>query len=127
MPREPLPAGRPALLIPGIAGALIAAAVGGAVWFALIAVTGFELGLIAWAVGATTGWAARTLAHGVSARLGWLAAICALAALVLASILNAWRLSGAAPLGTLLAQAFGGATALWLLLAAASAGRMASR
>lgn len=127
MPREPLPAGRPALLIPGIAGALIAAAVGGSVWFALIAVTGFELGLIAWAVGATTGWAARTLAHGVSARLGWLAAICALAALVLASILNAWRLSGAAPLGTLLAQAFGGATALWLLLAAASAGRMASR
>ena len=118
---------RPPQLVSGVAGAIIAAAIGGAVWFTLLALTGFELGLIAWAAGALTGWAARTLAHGVSARLGWLAAASALIALALASGLAAWRVNGVASSGTLLAQAFGGATAVWLLLAAASAGRLASR
>lgn len=124
---DPRPVKRPPQLVPGLAGAIIAAAIGGAVWFTLLALTGFELGLVAWAAGLLTGWAARALAHGGSTRLGWLAAACALGALVAGSWLASWRVSGAAPPGTVLAQAFGGATAVWLLLAAASAGRLASR
>jgi hypothetical protein len=127
LPRDPLPVKHPPQLVPGVAGAIIAAAIGGAVWFSLLALTGFELGLIAWAAGAQTGWAARALARGGSARLGWLAAACAVTALGIASGLAVWRVSGAAPPGILLAQAFGGATTVWLLLAAASAGRLASR
>jgi hypothetical protein len=124
---DPRPAKRPPQLVPGLAGAIIAAAIGSAAWFTLLALTGFELGLVTWAAGALTGWAARALARGGSTRLGWLAAACALGALTSATWLATWRVSGAAPTGSGLAQAFGGATAIWLLLAAASAGRLASR
>ena len=124
---DPRPAKRPPQLVLGLAGAIIAASIGGAVWFTLLALTGFELGLVAWAAGVLTGWAARALAHGGSTRLDWLAATCALGALTAATWLAFWRVNGAAPTGTVLVQAFGGATAVWLLLAAASAGRLASR
>jgi hypothetical protein len=124
---DPRQTKRPPQLVPGLAGAFLAAAIGGAVWFTLLALTGFELGLVTWAAGALTGWAARALARGGSTRLGWLAASCALGALTAATWLATWRVSGAAPTVTGLAQAFGGATAIWLLLATASAGRLASR
>lgn len=124
---DPRPAKRPPKLGLGLAGAILAAAIGGAVWFTLLALTGFELGLVAWAAGALTGWIARALGQGGSTRLGWLAATCALGALTAATWLATWRVSGAAPTGFLMAQAFGGATTVWLLLAGASAGRLASR
>ena len=121
------PVMRPPQLVPGLAGAIIAAAIGGAIWFTLLALTGFELGVVAWAVGVLTGLAARALAHGGSTRLGCLAAACVLGALAAGSWLASWRVSGAAPPSVVAAQAFGGATTVWLLLAAASAGRLASR
>lgn len=114
-------------LVPGIAGAILAAGIGGAGWFALLAFTGFELGFAAWGVGLLTGFVTRQLGRAGTLALGIVASVCALLAVAAGRFMAALQVSGALPLWTVAAQSFGWLTGLWLLLASASAFRLASR
>jgi len=46
-----------------VLGALLAAVVGGAAWAAIVALTDYELGIVAWAVGGLAGFAVAKLAN----------------------------------------------------------------
>ncbi|WP_314588069.1 hypothetical protein [Paenibacillus terrigena] len=46
-----------------IIGALIAAIIGGAAWAVIVALTDYELGIVAWAVGGLAGFVVATLAN----------------------------------------------------------------
>lgn len=46
-----------------IIGALIAAIIGGAAWAVIVALTDYELGIVAWAVGGLAGYVVATLAN----------------------------------------------------------------
>ena len=85
-------------------------------WYALVTVTGYQIGFAAWGVGLLVGGCARRLGRGGSARLGWVAAFCALAAIAIGQ----W-VAGASPGSG--AQVV---TVLWLLLAAATAWKLGS-
>jgi hypothetical protein len=93
----------------------------------LLAFTGFELGLAAWGVGVLTGFATRLLGRVGTVGLGMVAAVCALIAVAAGRGLAALQVSGALPLWTIATQTFDWWTGFWLVLASASAFRLASR
>lgn len=76
--REDIPQ---ASLLLGTLGAVIAGAIGMGAWYALIKVTGYELGIAAWAIGAFIGFVTLRLAKGGSNSLGLIAGGCALVAI----------------------------------------------
>jgi len=66
----------------GTIGAVVAALVGMMVWYLIIKVINFEIGIIAWGLGGVVGIACRTLGGGYSQTLGFIAGACALVAIV---------------------------------------------
>jgi hypothetical protein len=66
----------------GLAGAVVAGAIGMTVWYYLILITNYELGIVAWGIGALTGYAAVLLARTGTQKLGICAAIIAASAIV---------------------------------------------
>jgi hypothetical protein len=113
----------------GLSGAVLAAAVAGAAWFFLIRATGWQIGFAAWGAGLFVGLGARCLGGAGGRALGAAAAVCAVAAVLggQAAATGSDGFEFAADLEELFrGGAFGWATPVWLLLAGASAFKLAA-
>jgi len=99
----------------GLVGAILAGVVGMLAWFFLIQSTGHQIAFAAWGVGLLVGLGARALCREGGRRLGYAAGACALVAVVGGQLLAA-----GSPAGGL-----GWLTLLWLVMAVASAFKLA--
>lgn len=109
----------------GAMGAITAGLVAMLAWFALIKLTGHQIGFAAWGVGLLVGMGARGFSHAGSRALGWLAGGCAGLALVGGQMLATQAHSGSVA-NVFADQRVGWLTLLWLFLAVASAFKLAS-
>jgi hypothetical protein len=75
--------------VAAIAGGVVAAIAGAAIWAAVTVATSMELGLMAIAVGFLVGYAVRTLGKGTQLSFGIIGAICALLGCVIGNFLSA--------------------------------------
>jgi hypothetical protein len=66
----------------GTIGAAVAGVVGMLGWFAVVKITGYEIGYAAWGIGLLVGYGTKLLAKGGNVVLGVAAAICAFLAIV---------------------------------------------
>ena len=112
--------------VPGMLGAIVTAAVGALAWFFLVKVTGFQIGFAAWGIGLLVGTGARGAGREGSRPLAVGSGLCAFLALAGGQCLAIAARDGS------LARAFsevrpGWATLLWLVIAVASAARLADR
>jgi hypothetical protein len=71
----------------GYIGAVVGGLIGMAIWYGIIVITNYELGLIAWGVGGLTGFLAVVFAGGTEKSIGVAAALCAIVAILGGEIL----------------------------------------
>ena len=109
----------------GLLGAGAAGVVAMLAWFVLIKLTGYQIGFAAWGVGLLVGMGARGFAPVGSRALGWAAGGCAGLALVGGQILATQVRSGSVT-NIFADERMGWLTLLWLVLAVASAFKLAS-
>jgi hypothetical protein len=64
-------------LVFGVIAACIVGLIGMVAWFFLVKLTGYEIGIVAWALGALIGWVAVTVTREASPGLGIACGICA--------------------------------------------------
>jgi len=100
----------------GLTGAAVAGLVGMLAWFFLIQSTGHQIAFAAWGVGLLVGLGARAMCREGGRKLGYAAGACAFVAVV-----GGQLLAVRSPAGGL-----GWLTLLWLLMAVASAFKLAT-
>jgi hypothetical protein len=69
-------------LVRGVSGAVVGGLLGMFIWYFLIKVTGYEIGIVAWGVGLLVGGAARIISKQPSPVLGIVCGVCAFVAIV---------------------------------------------